>query len=137
MTQPLKNLFASNAEFKSIVQKTQLLNALQAQFVLAAPPYLAQCSHVSGLLFGTLSIVTANATAAAKIRQLAPSIVSQLRIQGNEVNDLRIKVQVAYTVPPPPKQPRQLSHAAHLALQQLEANLADTPLKTALHKLNR
>lgn len=137
MTQSLKTLLNANSEFKAILQKTQILNALQAQFVIAAPPYLAQCSQVTGLQFGTLSIVTSNATAAAKLKQLAPEIVNQLKNQGAEVSGLRIKVQVSYLVPVVAAPPRQLSATAQHALQQLEATLSDTPLKAALHKFIR
>jgi hypothetical protein len=137
VTQSLKTLLNANSEFKAILQKTQLLNALQAQFVIATPPYLAQCSQVTGLQFGTLSIATSNATAAAKLKQLAPEIVNQLKNQGAEVSGLRIKVQVSYFVPVVTAPPRQLSSAAQHAIQQLEDRLSDTPLKAALHKFIR
>lgn len=137
MTQPIKTLLNANSEFKAILQKTHYLNALQAQFVLATPPYLAQCSQVTGLQFGTLSIATSNATAAAKLKQLAPEIVNQLKNQGAEVSGLRIKVQVSYLVPVVAPPPRHLSPTAQHAIQQLEATLSDTPLKAALHKFIR
>lgn len=137
MTQPLKNLLKRNTEFQAILDKVQLLNALQAQFARAAPPYLVQCSQVIGLQFGTLSIATSNATAAAKLKQLAPEIVNQLKNQGAEVSGLRIKVQVSYAVPVHTPPPRRLSAVARQAIQQLETSLDDTPLKAALHKLTR
>lgn len=137
MTQAIKALLNANSEFKAILQKTQILNALQAQFALAAPPYLVQYSQVTGLQFGTLSIATGNATAAAKLKQLAPEIVNQFKNQGAEVSGLRIKVQVSYFVPIVTAPPRQLSSAAQQAIQQLEDRLSDTPLKAALHKFIR
>lgn len=137
MTQSLKTLLNANSEFKAILQKAQTLNALQAQFATATPPYLAQCSQVTGLQFGTLSIATSNATAAAKLKQLAPEIVNQLKNQGAEVSGLRIKVQVSYLVPVVATPPRHLSPTAQHAIQQLEDRLSDTPLKAALHKFIR
>ncbi len=137
VTQPIKTLLNANSEFKAILQKSQILNALQAEFVLAAPPYLAQCSQVTGLQFGTLSIATSNASAAAKLKQLAPEIVNQLKNQGVELNSLRVKVQVSYVVPVVAAPPRHLSANAQHAIKQLENSLDDSPLKAALHRFIR
>lgn len=90
---------------------------------------------VSGLQFGTLTVVVANATAAAKLRQLAPELVVLLQNRGCEVSGIRVKVQV-YVAPLPPRHtPRQLSKTARTAFNNLSESLGDSPLKQALKKI--
>ena len=90
---------------------------------------------VSGLQFGTLTVVVANATVAAKLRQLAPELVVLLQNRGCEVSGIRVKVQVAATPAPSKSTPRQLSKTARDALDGLSANLDESPLKQALKKI--
>lgn len=135
MTQVLKNLLSNSTEFRAILGKAQGLHLLQQQFVAATPTYLAQSSSVLSLEFGTLTIATANATVAAKLRQLAPEIVANLKKGGGQVSGIRVKVQVSYVPPLIHNKPRQLSHTAQTAIQQLGDSLADSPLKDALKKM--
>lgn len=136
MTQPLKNLLNNSTEFRSILGKAQTLCALQQQFCAAAPAYLAQTSQVLSLEFGILTIATGNATVAAKLRQLAPEILDNLKNRGAEVSGIRVKVQVSYLVPPNKTKARQLSSVARTAIKQLGDSLADSPLKDALAKMS-
>lgn len=92
---------------------------------------------VSGLQFGTLTIVAANATAAAKLRQLAPELVVLLQNRGCEVSGIRVKVQVSIAPVPPKHTPRQLSKTARNALNDLSDSLDESPLKQALKKAAR
>lgn len=101
------------------------------------PPYLASTCQVLGLYLGTLSIAVANATVAAKLRQLSPELVIMLQNRGCEVSVIRVKVQVAYPAEPPKTTPRRLGFAAQNALQELSHNLGDSPLKLALEKMAR
>ena len=135
MTKPLKTLLNNSAEFRSILGKAQILGALQLQFTAATPAHLAQTCQVLSLEFGTLTIATGNATVAAKLRQLAPEIVSNLKNGGCEVNGIRVKVQVSYPAPPTKGTARQLSSTAQNAIKQLGDSLADSPLKDALNKM--
>ena len=136
MTQPLKNLLNNSTEFRSILGKAQTLCALQQQFCAAAPAYLAQTSQVLSLEFGILTIATGNATVAAKLRQITPEILDNLKNRGAEVSGIRVKVQVSYLVPPNKTKARQLSSVARTAIKQLGDSLADSPLKGALAKMS-
>lgn len=136
MTQPLKNLLNNSTEFRSILGKAQALCALQQQLCAATPTYLAQTSQVLSLEFGILTIATGNATVAAKLRQLAPEILGNLKNRGAEVSGIRVKVQVSYLAPSRQTKARKLSSVARTAIKQLGDRLVDSPLKDALTKMS-
>lgn len=135
MAQRFKSLLSGSPELRPLLTKAQTLSDLQRHFMSVAPHYLAQCSQVLGLYFGTLSIAVANATAAAKLRQLAPELVILLQNKGCEVSGIRIKVQVTFSYTPPKPSPRKLSNTAQGALNALSQSLSDSPLKHALEKM--
>lgn len=137
MTQTIKNLLGKTPEFRAILDKSAHLLALQRHLVAVVPSYLAQNSQVSGLQFGILTVVTSNATIAAKLRQLAPELAAQLRLRGCEVSGIQVKVQVAYTPHRVTLPPRNLSVPAREALEHLNHTLSDCPLKAALDKMLR
>lgn len=131
------SLLSGSPELRPLISRAQALSTLQRHFASVAPAYLAQSSMVTGLTFGTLTIVVANATVAAKLRQLAPELVVLLQNKGCEVSGIRVKVQVS--TPPVPRKnaPRHLSNTARSTLEDLSASLDDSPLKRALKKLTR
>lgn len=135
MVQQFKSLLSGNPELRPLLTKAQALSGLQRQFTSVAPHYLAQCSQVLGLQFGTLSIGVANATAAAKLRQLAPELVVMMQNMGCEVSQIRVRVQVAFSRNPPKPSPRTLSKTAQGALKELGKKLGDSPLRNALEKM--
>jgi hypothetical protein len=94
--------------------------------------------QVLGLQIGTLSIAVANATVAAKLRQLAPELVVLLQNRGCEVSGIRVKVQVSFDRLQPKPAPHKLSRTAQNALNELSLSLNDnSPLKLALEKMAR
>ncbi len=137
MAQRFKSLTGGSPELRPLISKAQVLSDLHRHFSSVAPSYLAQSSMVSGLQFGTLTVVAANATVAAKLRQLAPELVVLLQNRGCEVSGIRVKVQVSFVPIPPKNAPRQLSKTARNALDDLSASLEESPLKQALKKLAR
>lgn len=124
-------------ELRSLLDSVQTLTQLQQHFAKVAPPNFAQSCQVLGLRMGTLSIGVNNGTLAAKLRQLAPELVSRLQDRGCEVSGIRVKVQVSYTVPRPRRIPRTLPKSAKSRLHELAEQLADTPLGKALDKLSK
>ena len=137
MVQHLKTLLNGNQELRPLLAKTQALWALQRHFISVAPPHLAQSSQVQvlGLQLGTLSIAVANATVAAKLRQLAPELVVMMQNRGCEVSGIRVKVQVSFDRLQPKPAPHKLSKTAQNALNELSLSLNDSPLKLALEKM--
>ncbi len=137
MAQHLKTLLNGNQELRPLLAKAQALSALQRHFISVAPPHLAQSSQVQvlGLQLGTLSIAVANATVAAKLRQLAPELVVMMQNRGCEVSGIRVKVQVSFDRLRPKPAPHKLSKTAQNALNELSLSLNDSPLKLALEKM--
>ncbi len=137
MAQHLKTLLNGNQELRPLLAKVQALSALQRHFISVAPPHLAQSSQVQvlGLQLGTLSIAVANATVAAKLRQLAPELVVMMQDKGCEVSGIRVKVQVSFDRLQPKPAPHKLSKKAQNALNELNLSLNDSPLKLALEKM--
>lgn len=136
MTQHFKSLLDGNPELFLLASKTKALLALQRHFMNVAPPHLAQSSQVLSLKQGVLSVAVASATAAAKLRQLAPELAVMMRNRGCEVNGISVKVQVAVSYIPPRPPPRKLGKSAQDALSELSMSLGDSPLKLALKKLS-
>ena len=137
MAQHLKTLLNGNQELRPLLAKAQALSALQRHFISVAPPHLAQSGQVQvlGLQLGTLSIAVANATAAAKLRQLVPELVVLMQNRGCEVSGIRVKVQVSFDRLQPKPAPHKLSKTAQNALNELSQSLNDSPLKLALEKM--
>jgi hypothetical protein len=135
VAQRLKTLLSGNQELRPLLDNVQALIALQRHFASIAPPYLAQSSQILGLQLGTLSISVANSTIAAKLRQLAPELVTLLQNRGCQVSGIRVKVQVSYDSSRPKPAPRKLGKAARHALTELSSGLTDSPLKLALEKI--
>jgi hypothetical protein len=131
----LKTLLSGNQELRPLLDNVQALTDLQRRFISVAPAHLAQSSQVLGLHFGMLTVSVANATIAAKLRQLAPELATLLRNTGCKVSGIRVKVQVSFDRSRPKPAPRKLGKAAQSALNELSSSIGDSPLKLALKKL--
>ena len=135
MTQQLKTLLSGNPELHPLLAQVEALSALQRHFCSVAPTHLAQCCQVLSLKLGTLSVAVANATIAAKLRQLAPQLVIMMQNRACEVSGIRVKVQVSFEINRPRPTQRKLSKTAQHKLNELSLSLADSPLKQALKKM--
>ena len=137
MAQHLKTLLNSSQELRPLLAKAQALSGLQDHFISVAPPLFTQSSQVQvlSLQFGTLSIAVANATLAAKLRQLAPQLAILMQDRGCEVSGIRVKVQVSFDRLQPKPAPHKLSKTAQNAINELSLSLNDSPLKVALEKM--
>ena len=135
MTQRLNIVLNDNCELRPLLKQVQALSALQRHFSIVAPAHLAESSQVLELHQGILSISVANATIAAKLRQLAPELAVLLQSRGCQVSGIRVKVQVSFASDRPKPAPRKLGKAAQSALHELSSSLSDSPLKVALEKM--
>ncbi len=136
MAHQLKSLLSGNQELRPLLTKAHELKILQDHFIGVAPPYLAQSSQVLSLQLGTLNIAVANATMAAKLRQLAPELATLLQGRGCEISGIRVKVQVSYNRSQPKPAPRILGKMAQNAINELSQSLpGDSTLKLALEKM--
>jgi hypothetical protein len=133
----LKAYLASNLELRQLSSKAEQLTALQRHYQSIVPPSLKNSSYVLQLNRQMVVIAATNGAVAAKLRQMTGDLISLFQARGCEITGIQIKVQV--TAPPPiiPSIPRKLGKSAKDALSELEENLADSPLKTALKRLAR
>jgi len=127
----------ASKRLRSLAAAARHLAQLQQVFLQHAPPALTQSSHVSQLRAGTLVLLAENAAIAAKLRQLAPRLLTAYQNQGDEVTSIRVEVQVRATAPGVDftRKTRPLSVETIENLQHLAISLDDSPLKQALTNL--
>lgn len=120
---------------QTLLQQAQKLQALQNAWNEIAPKPLAAASRIGAVRGQTLIVYASNGAVAAKLRQLAPSLLEKMQKRGVEVTAIRVDVQVE--APPPGKKPKDLAISPNALndLEKLESSLADSPLKNALHTL--
>lgn len=135
MPHRLKAYLASTLELRQLSGKAEQLTALQRHYEAIVPPSLKNSSHVLRLNRQMAVIAATNGAVAAKLRQMTEELISLFQARGCEITGIQIKVQVA--VPPLkiPSEPRKLGKSAKDALNELQENLADSPLKAALKRL--
>jgi len=135
--QKIGDVIANSGNLQTLTRKAQRLKDLQLLLFEASPPLLAAASRVADLRSGTLFVVSDNAAVAAKLRQLAPRLLSHIRGQANEVTGIRVDVQVKphkikaeddFTKPPLPPDAIQ-------KIERLSGSLPPSPLKSALARL--
>jgi hypothetical protein len=122
------------ATFRELTERARRLLALQAD--------LARCAASPGLVAmdldqDTLVVGTRGAAAAAKLRQLEPTIVAGLQAKGWNVRRIRFMPQPAGMAPPaPPFRARaEIPASALERLQALSEAATDPGLKHALAHL--
>lgn len=135
MPHRLKAFLASSLELRQLSSKAEQLSALQRHFGNIVPPPLKNSSYVLQLNRQTVVIAATNGAVAAKLRQMTAELISLFQARGCEVTGIQIKVQVTNPERVIPSQPRKLGKAARDALNELDRNLAESPLKTALQRL--
>jgi hypothetical protein len=133
----LKAFLASTTELRQLSSKAEQLTALQRHYELLAPPSLLPCSRILQLREKVVVIAADNGAVAGKLRQMTTELISLFQARGCEITGIQIKVQVSAPPPVSSSEPRILGKVAKDALNQLQENLADSPLKTALKRLSR
>ena len=137
--QKLETLFSTSAELKGLSARTRRLRELQTIYVRSAPRRLAEASSVRNYRGGTLFVSAVNAAVAAKLRQLAPTLLASIRETEPEITALRIDVQVGGAGYERKARSRKISPGPR-ALEQLEAlsqRMSEGDLKYALARLVR
>ena len=135
MPHRLNAFLASTDELRQLSSKAKQVNVLQQHYKLLAPPSLLQASRILQLRQQVVVIAADNGAVASKLRQMTDELISLFQARGCEVTGIQIKVQVSAPPPVGSSKPRILSNAARDTLTELQENLADSPLKTALKRL--
>jgi hypothetical protein len=124
-------------DLRSLAGEARRIAQLQQIFLKTAPQSLTQACCVKQLRAGTLFLVAENAAIAAKLKQLAPRLLSSYQKQGLEVTSIRVEVQVRERAPDTNSRPapKRLSLETIDNLEALAAGLEASPLKQALTRL--
>lgn len=88
------SLLGTSDTLKALSARTRRLQELQTLYIGSAPRELAGSSRVKDCRTGTLLVSADNAAVAAKLKQLAPSILASIRKTEGEITGIRIEVQV-------------------------------------------
>jgi len=138
----LGDLLAQSGELSALSRQARRLAELQQVLLTAVPPPLTKFTRVKSLRAGTLFLLADNSAVAAKLRQLAPTLLLHVRKREIEVTGIQVEVQVAAPQPGAAgaagaQSGRDLSPTAIKALDGLVETLNESPLKTALTRLVR
>ena len=122
---------------RSLADEARRIAQLQQIFQKIAPQPLAQACRVKQQQGSTLIIVAENAAIAAKVKQLAPRLLTSYQKLGLEVTSIRVEVQVREGAPDTHtrREPKRLSLETIGNLEGLAAGLEESPLKQALTRL--
>ena len=127
------------AEVKGLTAKVGRLTRLQQVFREAAPPQLACACRVTNLRAGTLVILADNQAVAAKLRQLVPSLLNEVRKFETEGTGIQVQAQVksATNSIRPNVTERSLPIDIVDQFKALSETVADAELRGALTRLVR
>ena len=119
------------AEFRALADRAERLLALQADLSAVSP---AHSLVAMGVENEALMVGTPNASMAAKLRQLEPSIVAALRDRGWQIKRIRFRPQPpgAAGSRPPPRLKAPVPTEALKGLAQLREEASSPALKEAL-----
>ena len=133
------DLLGASDELKALSARTRRLRELQTLYLRSAPRELAMSSRVRNYRTGTLFIAADNAAVAAKLRQLAPTLLASIRETEAEITALRIEVQVGGAARERVQESRKtaLTPDAVEKFQKLSKRVEDPGLKSALARLAR
>ncbi|MGH8676826.1 MAG: DciA family protein [Burkholderiales bacterium] len=131
----VRQLLESLPELKALTRGARRLLLLQQSLEAKLPSGLCGQVGVAGLSSGTLVILAANGTVGAKLRQLAPRLLTHLRRQDPEINAIRIRAQVRAGDNSLRQKQISLSPQAFQALSGLARQLHPSPLQQAIKRL--
>jgi hypothetical protein len=134
--QKLQSWLSSGAALSSLAHQAAALGELQRLWETLAPPPLGRACRVAGIKDRVLSLYASNGAMAAKVRQLAPSLLEKLQKKGFEVTSIQVRVQVdVMTEPARPAKSLVLGAVACESLRDLADHLEDSPLRDAVEKM--
>jgi len=132
-------LLGASDELKALSARTRRLRELQTLYLRSAPRELGRLSRVKNYGTGTLFVSADNSAVAAKLRQLAPTLLASIRETEAEITALRIEVQVGGAARERVRESRKIALTADAVekIQELSGRVGDPGLKSALARLAR
>jgi hypothetical protein len=142
-TEPIAKLLGDNPEVRPLAERLQQIKRLQKRYRTLVPESFGEASRVCAIDGTTVVVCAASGPVAAALRHLAPRILEGLRgvrkspknAWDQELNSIRIEVQVTRSQPPVPVRPR--GNMPREQLDRLAEGLADSPLKETLQRMAR
>jgi len=133
-TRTLDDCLNADATMARLAAHAERLLKLQQLFAQTAPAALARSCRIANAKLGVIVIHAENAAAAAKLRQIEPSLSDAFRSNGVEVTEIRIKVQPLDIAPQhiPARSAPVLGVAGRASIARLAESLPEGPLREAL-----
>ena len=136
--QPLARILAADATLAAWHARARAESELTSAVRRHLPRALADRVRVAEIADTTLTLATSTGTVAAVVRQRLPIILGELKREGCNFTEIRVRVQVRVDAPEPQKSLKiQRKRIDPAPLHRLAENLADGPLKTAVLRLAR
>jgi hypothetical protein len=137
-TRTIGELLVGSEELKALSSRTRRLRELQTLYLRSAPRELADSSRVKSYRTGTLCISADNGAVAAKLKQLAPTLLSSIRKNDAEITAIRIEVQVGRSLSAETRRAKKdVPDQALREFEELAERVDGTGLKLALANLIR
>ncbi|MBY4897448.1 DciA family protein [Cupriavidus sp. AU9028] len=146
---PLNDWLAKAGPVSSLMQTARELASLEAEVMALLPPAMRAGVAVAGVRQdarspgqpNTLVLLAAHGAAAARVRQIVPSLLARLQQRGARIDAVRVRVQPdpargGWEVEPAPRKPRAPTPAIAVdSMAALEQSLPDSPLRDAVRAL--
>lgn len=136
MQNPLENYLQSADGAGKVLAHARLLIKLAHLYQGMAPAHLCQASCVANYKSGIIIIHAVSGAVAAKLRQLAPTLVNEFLKRGVECNEVQVKVQ-AHEIKSQSRDATQKPLSARTSgeLSGLAGSLPLSPLRSAIETL--
>lgn len=135
-TKAISDWLMAQGDTDPLVSRAKRLLALERLYANCVPETLARASAVTNVRDGILLVRADNGAVAAKLRQLAPTLLQKIRNTNQEVTQFEVTVQVAGEVPRAARNPKPgLSPQSVHQIEALAESLPESSLKEALDRL--
>ncbi|HQR10795.1 MAG TPA: DciA family protein [Casimicrobiaceae bacterium] len=138
LPQPLSRLLASDPLVAGWLARALAEAKLTTAVRRLLPRALAERVHVADATDGSLTLAAGSGTIAAVVRQRLPEILGELKREGCNFTEIRVRVQVRADAPKPGKPLKiQRERVDPAPLRRLADKLPDGALKEAVQRLAR
>ena len=136
MQNSLENYLEAADGAGKVMAHARLLIKLTHLYQEIAPTYLGQASSLANYKSGIIVIHAVSGAVAAKLRQLAPTLVEGFSQRGIECNGVQVKVQARkINTQSRASTQKPLSLRTSRTLEDLRDSLPNSPLRAALETL--
>ncbi|MSQ19902.1 MAG: DUF721 domain-containing protein [Betaproteobacteria bacterium] len=133
----ISSLLTSDEHLSRIYEKVALLASMQRALARVTSAEFARTCAVANIRGQTAIIHAINNAAAARLRLVIPKLLTALRESSNDVNAVKVEVQIPESATSGHRVPRKTTvpASAGALLRGLEERLPPSPLRNALSSL--